>query len=394
MTSDRPYDVIVFGATGFTGRLVAEYLARRATAAPVRWAIAGRSADKLAQVKAEIAAMDPAAADIGVMEAQVEDMESLRAMARQARVVLTTVGPYDQHGEPLVEACVSEGADYVDITGEPQFVQRMIERYDAPARERGLRIVHCCGFDSVPHDLGALFTVERLPAGEAISVEAIIRMQGTFSGGTWQSAVGAMSGIAGRWKHLSAAHEPRTTAGGRRVQSLPLKIRYDRALRGWIVPLPTIDPMIVLRSAGALDVYGPDFRYGHFLQVRSGARLAAGVAGIGAVVALAQLGPTRELLRKVKLSGEGPSAEERTRNWFQVTFRGTAQTRQVVTRVSGGDPGYSETAKMIAESALCLALDRARLPAHTGVLTPAVAMGNLLIERLQQAGIRFELLEG
>lgn len=395
MTSDRPYDVTVFGATGFTGRLAAEYLARRATAAPFRWAIAGRNAERLAQIKTELAQIDPtAAASIGLVEARADDPESLRQMARGTRVVLTTVGPYDQHGEPLVAACVSEGADYVDITGEPEFVQRITDRYHGEAQGRGLRIVHCCGFDSVPHDLGAFFTVQKLPAGEPITVEALIRMQGGFSGGTWQSAVGAMSGIAGRWKRVSAAHGPRTNEGGRRAQSLPLKIRYDRDLRAWMCPLPTIDPLIVLRSALALDAYGPDFRYGHYLQVRSGARLAAGIAGVGAVVALAQLGPTRELLRKVKPSGEGPSAEQRTRNWFQVTFRGQAATRQVTTRVSGGDPGYSETAKMVSESALCLALDRDRLPAHAGVLTPAVAMGNLLIERLQQAGIRFELIEG
>lgn len=388
MSSDRPYDVIVFGATGFTGRLVAEYLARRATASPFRWAIAGRSADKLAMVKTELAAE----ADVGVIEADVSDPASLARMARQARVVLTTVGPYARHGEPVVAACVDEGADYVDITGEPDFVDRCIDRYHAPARDKGLRLVNCCGFDSIPHDLGALFTVQKLPAGEPIVLEAFVRMQGTFSGGTWQSAIGAVGELHAR----RGAIFPREAedSGGRRVRSVKPRIRHDRALRAWVCPLPTIDPQIVLRSARALDVYGPDFRYGHYLQVRSGARLAAGIAGLGAVVALSQLGPTRELLRRLRPSGEGPSLEERSRAWFQVTFRGQASSRQVVTRVSGGDPGYAETSKMASESALCLALDRDRLPVHTGVITPAVAMGDLLIQRLQQAGIRFELLEG
>lgn len=389
MSSDRPYDLIVFGATGFTGRLAAEYLARKGIASPLRWAIAGRNADKLAQVKAALEAIDPACAAVGVIEARAGDAGSLGEMARQARVVLTTVGPYAEHGEPLVEACVREGTDYVDITGEPDFVSAMIERHDRAARERGLRIVHCCGFDSVPHDLGALFTVTKLPAGEPITLEAFVRANGSFSGGTWHSALNAMAHLRDRRK---APRDP--DPAGRKVRRVKPKIRFDQQLRAWVCPLPTIDPQVVLRSARALDVYGPDFRYGHYVQVRSGLRLAAGLAGVGAMVALAQLGPTRELLRRVRSQGEGPSPEERARSWFQVTFHGQAASRRVVTRVSGGDPGYSETAKMVSESALCLALDRDRLPARAGVLTPAVAMGDLLIDRLQQAGIRFELIEG
>jgi short subunit dehydrogenase-like uncharacterized protein len=339
-------------------------------------------------VKAELEAIDPACASVGVVEAQAGDPASLERMAREARVVLTTVGPYAEHGEPVVQACVAGGADYVDITGEPDFVDRIVERYDGPARERGLRLVSCCGFDSIPTDVGALFTVQKLPAGEPIKLEAFVRAQGAFSGGTWQSLLGA---VATRVRHRG---ERPSDPPGRKVRGIRSKIRYDRSLRAWVCPLPTIDPQIVLRSARALDAYGPDFSYGHYLQVRSGLRLAGGLAGIGAVIALAQLRPTRDLLRRLRPSGEGPSAEERARSWFQVTFRGHAASRQVVTRVSGGDPGYSETAKMVAEAALCLALDRSRLPDRAGALTPAVAMGDVLIERLQQAEIRFELLEG
>lgn len=389
MTSARPYDVIVFGATGFTGRLVAEYLARKGGAASLRWAIAGRNADKLAQVKAALEGIDPVCAAVGILEARSSDAASLARMARQARVVLTTVGPYTEHGEPLVEACIREWTDYVDITGEPAFVEGMIERHHEAAADRGVRIVSCCGFDSIPHDLGALFTVTKLPAGEPITLEAFVRANGSFSGGTWYSAVHAMAHLRDRRRGRRA-----TDPASRKVRGLRPKIRFDAQLKAWICPLPTIDPLVVLRSARALDVYGPDFRYGHYLQVRSGLRLAAGLAGVGAVVALAQLGPTRELLRRVKPQGEGPGPEERARSWFQVTFHGQASSRRVVTRVSGGDPGYSETAKMVSESALCLALDRDRLPARAGVLTPAVAMGEILIDRLQQAGIRFELIEG
>jgi short subunit dehydrogenase-like uncharacterized protein len=389
MSSLRPYDVIVFGATGFTGRLTAEYLAQKGKDSAVRWAIAGRSAARLAEIKAALEAIDPSAANVGILEASADDPASLERMARSTRVVLTTVGPYAEHGEPVVAACVHEGTDYVDITGEPGFVSSMVERYDAAARERGVRVVNCCGFDSIPHDLGALFTVSQLPANEPMVVEGFVRATSMFSGGTWQSALGELGNLRHRRRHRA----PRAASSERKVHGLRPSVRYERRLGAWVCPLPTIDPLIVLRSARALDAYGPDFRYGHYAQVRSALSLAALIGGTAAVIALAQLGPTRELLRKLYPSGKGPSAEERARASFEVTFRGKATSRQVLTRVSGGDPGYSETAKMVAESALCLAFDRERLPSRAGVLTPAVAMGELLRERLQQAGIRFEVLE-
>ncbi|WP_437492962.1 saccharopine dehydrogenase NADP-binding domain-containing protein [Sorangium sp. So ce1014] len=399
MTIDRTYDVIVFGATGFTGRLVAEYLATQgkeasarddAAGRSIRWAIAGRNAGRLAEVKAALEAIDPACSSVGVVEATSEDAASLDRMASQARVVITTVGPYSTRGEPLVEACIRAGTDYADLTGEPEFVDRLVERHHEAARARGVRIVNCCGFDSIPHDLGALFTVTRLPAGEPIVVEGIVRAHASFSGGTWQSLLEIMA-RGGREKREARSEG---APGARKVQGLKARIRYEKGLRAWVCPMPSIDPQVVLRSARELDVYGPDFQYGHYMQVKSGLQLVVGIAGFGAVAALAKVGPARELLRKVRSPGEGPSAEERARSWFQVTFQGKSASRRVVTRVSGGDPGYSETAKMVAESALCMAFDRERLPARAGVLTPAVAMGERLIERLQAAGIRFELLEG
>ncbi|KYF71581.1 MULTISPECIES: saccharopine dehydrogenase family protein [Sorangium] len=397
-SSDRTYDVIVFGATGFTGRLVAEYLATKgkdssageAAARPVRWAIAGRNAGRLAEVKAAMEAIDPACSEVGVIEATSEDAASLERMASQARVVLTTVGPYSTRGEPLVEACIRAGTDYADLTGEPEFVDRLLDRHHEAARARGVRIVNCCGFDSIPHDLGVLFTVTKLPAGEPIVVEGVVRAHGSFSGGTWQSLIEIVAQTRRRKREAGKEQEH----GPRKVRGLKARIRYEKGLRAWVSPMPSIDPQVVLRSARELDVYGPDFQYGHYMQVKSGLQLVIGIAGLGAVAALAKVGPTRELLRKVRSPGEGPSAEERARSWFQVTFEGKSASRKVVTRVSGGDPGYSETAKMVAESALCMAFDRERLPARAGVLTPAVAMGERLIERLQAAGIRFELLEG
>ncbi len=389
MTSQRTYDIVVFGATGFTGRLVAAYLA--ASGDSFRWAVAGRDAESLVAVKDELGLGE----EVGVIAADSGDPGSLAAMVEQTRVVLTTVGPFQKYGEPLVAACVEAGTDYADITGEPEFVNRLLECYDQAARERGVRVVNCCGFDSIPHDLGAYMMVRELDnvasaplRGDAsVTLEGFVSASGKMSGGTWQSAVNAM----GRMRHQR--REPRRPAAdGRTVRGLKSRPRYERAVRGWVAPMPTIDPQVVLRSARALPVYGREFRYGHYLRAGSFAKLAALGIGVGSVFGLAQLPPARGLLLKLRRSGEGPTPEERARSKFRVTFVGSSEGRRVVGEVSGGDPGYGETSKMVAESALCLALDRDRLPEHFGVVTTAVAMGDRLLERLRHAGLRFEIL--
>ena len=382
-TQDRAFDIVFFGATGFTGRLVAEYLARAAP--PLRWAIAGRSADKLEAIKRGLVAIDPRSASVGVIAASTDDRRSLDAMAAQARVLLTTVGPYARLGGDTVAAAVEAGCDYVDITGEPDFVRDTVEKHHRRAADRGLRVVNCCGFDSVPHDLGAWLTVKRLGGEGPIDVDAFVRSRGTFSGGTWHSALEYLGKRAS--PRLPLAPHP-----GREIKTRA-KLHWERDLNAWAAPLPTIDPQIVLRSASLIPAYGPAFTYGHYAQVRSTATLAAGAVGIGAIAALAQFSFTRGLLGRVRGSGEGPSEAERARSWFTVTLRGRSGPRTVMTRVSGRDPGYDETAKMIAESALSLALDRAALPDVHGVVTPAAAMGDVLTARLQRAGMRFEVLE-
>ncbi|MBZ0122162.1 MAG: saccharopine dehydrogenase NADP-binding domain-containing protein [Sandaracinaceae bacterium] len=379
----------MFGATGFTGGLTAHYLAEHAPRG-TRWAIAGRSASKLEALARELE--DKPCPPQARLSADVAHEASLRAMAEQARVVLTTVGPFDDYGEPLVRACVEAGTDYADITGEPRFVDRMIARYDDEARQEGLRIVSCCGFDSIPHDLGVLFTVDHLPKGTPITIEGFVRSRGTFSGGTWHSAVRAMGRLR---EHLRERRQRarRPATNDRKVHGVRPSVRYEPALECWVCPLPTIDPEVVLRSARMLDNYGPDFRYGHYARVKKTTTLAAGALAVSGVVLLAQIPATRALLLKVKDQGDGPSAEERARGWFTVTFLAKAGSTELRTEVRGGDPGYSETAKMLAESGLCLALDRDRLPPHTGVITPAAAMGHALIDRLERAGITFSILE-
>jgi short subunit dehydrogenase-like uncharacterized protein len=392
--TEREYDVILFGATGFTGTLTAEYLARAVAAAGgpgTRWAIAGRNLAKLKAVRSGLAEIDPGAAELAVLQADVDDPTSIRALAESAKVVISTVGPYISYGEPLVAACAAAGTDYVDLTGEPEFVDRMWLGYHEQAQVSGARLVHSCGFDSIPYDLGALFTVGRLPERAPIRLAGYVRAGGTFSGGTYHSALNAMGRlrqgaiVARRRKQ----REPRPP--GRRVRGVAGRPHRSAVAGGWVLPFPTIDPQTVLRSARALDRYGPDFSYSHYLVVGRLPVLIGLAGGGGAAVALSQLKPTREALLKLKSPGDGPSPEQRAKSWFRVRMVGQGGGARVVTEVSGGDPGYGETSKMLAESALCLAHDE--LPKRAGQLTPAVAMGNPLLHRLQAAGIKFTVVE-
>jgi short subunit dehydrogenase-like uncharacterized protein len=388
---EREYDVVVFGATGFTGQLTAEYLAR-VTAGKTRGALAGRNMDKLESVRRRLAEINAGCAKLPLLHADIADPGSIQAIAESTKVVITTVGPYIHYGEPLVKACAAAGTDYVDLTGEPEFVDLMWLRYNDAALASGARIVHSCGFDSIPYDLGVLFTVGLLPEGVPIAVDGFVRAGGTFSGGTYHSAINA----AARLRHATRAASQRKRAelrpSDRRVRGASARPHRDAAAGGWVIPVPTIDPQTVLRSARALPRYGPDFSYGHYLVLKNAAMVAGLVGGAGAGIALAQLPPTRKLLFKIKSPGEGPTQAQRDKAWFRVRFVGEGGGKRVVTEVSGGDPGYGETSKMLGEAALCLAHDE--LPSTAGQVTPAVAMGQALIDRLVAAGISFRVVEG
>ena len=390
MATRRKFDIVLFGATGFTGGLTAEYLARNG-GDKLRWALAGRNEDKLRQVRARLAGINPALADLDLIQADVKDADSIKAVAESTKVVITTVGPYIQYGEPLVAACAAAGTDYVDLTGEPEFVDLMWLRYHELARSTGARIVNCCGFDSIPHDLGAWFTVRQLPEDVPLKVEGFVRAGGTFSGGTLHSAVHAFSRLGAMEKARKARRGREGYPVDRKIGSTRQRIHYERELGAWAVPMPTIDPQMVRRSAAADERYGPNFRYGHYVLVKKLSRVAALVGGVTAVFAGAQLKLTRDQLLKLKSPGDGPDEAQRKKGWFRVRFIGQGGGKKVMTEVSGGDPGYGETSKMLAESALCLAQDR--LPRRAGVVTPAQAMGEALVDRLQAAGIHFKVLE-
>ncbi|MEU4537739.1 saccharopine dehydrogenase NADP-binding domain-containing protein [Streptosporangium sp. NPDC023825] len=440
MPDDRPYDIVLFGATGFTGALTADYLARHAGPS-VRWALAGRNRARLEAVRERIGLPE-----LPLLHADATDPASLAEIARQARVVATTVGPFLSYGEPLVAACADAGTHYADITGESEFVDRMFIRHHERARRTGAKLVHACGFDSIPHDLGAYFTVKHLPRGVPLEVSGFVRASGSASGGTVRSAVmvisrfrqaaeaarlrreleghpwarpatGATAGSAPEVPEVTTGSGTGATAGsasgvtaetaagsatgvavgaavgavaaseGRKARGGPGSLRY---VGGWALPLPTLDPRVVARSARALERYGPDFTYRHHYAVRRLPVALGLAAGAGALALLARIPPARSLLLRRFAPGDGPGAEQRARSWFKVTFLGQGGGARVVTEVAGGDPGYGETAKMLGESALCLATDD--LPDVSGQVTTAVAMGDALIDRLRRAGITFTVL--
>jgi saccharopine dehydrogenase (NAD+, L-glutamate forming) len=376
--------VVVFGATGFAGRLTAEYLAHNAPA-DCAWAIAGRNEAKLAQIRDELGRPE-----LPTLHADVADPASLRELAESTRVVITTVGPYVLYGDALVAACAAAGTDYLDLTGEPEFVDTSYVRHAATATESGARIVHAAGFDSIPHDLGAYFTVQQLPEGVPLTVAGYVRGSMMISGGTFATMLTGASRIRQNVAAVRArrAIEPRETE--RLVRARGGRAGRDPVDGGWVVPFPSLDPQIVGRSARALERYGPDFRYAHHVSVPHLYQAGGLAVGVAALVGAAQIPAARRALQRRLAPGDGPSPENRARSWFTVTFVGEGGGERVITRVSGGDPGYSETAKMLGESALCLAYDD--LPDTAGQVTTAVAMGDALIDRLRKAGIGFDVI--
>jgi short subunit dehydrogenase-like uncharacterized protein len=386
---DREFDVVLFGATGFTGGLTADYLAEHAPAG-CRWALAGRNTAKLEAVRDRLVKQNAALADLALLHADSTDAASLADVAGRTKVVITTVGPYLLYGEPLVKACAEAGTDYVDLTGEPEFVDRTYLDHHAAAVASGARIVHACGFDSIPHDLGAYFTVKQLPAEEKIRIRGVVRSNGTFSGGTFHSAMTAFSRAKQMRDAFSARRKAEPRPAGRKVRAIAGKPGRDKELGLYLLPLPTIDPQIVVRSAAALPAYGPDFGYSHFAGLKTLRYTAGSLVVVPTLAVAAQIAPVRKALMSRIQPGQGPSEGRRSKTWFTVDFIGEAGGKEVHTRVSGGDPGYTETAKMLAESALSLAFDDN--PPTAGQVTTATAMGDALLERLQAAGIRFDVV--
>ncbi len=386
----KPFDIVVHGATGFTGRLVVEYLLRQYPAGSgLRWAMGGRSAAKLAAVRDELGAP----ADTPLVVTDSADPASLQALMAQTRLVLTTVGPYQLYGNELVAACAQAGVDYVDLCGEPAWMRHMIDAHEAQARASGARIVFSCGFDSIPFDLGVLLLQSEMKArfGQAAQrVRGRVRkMKGTFSGGTAASLKATMAAAASDPGVLALLRNPFSLTPGFEGPRQPSgnKPELDEALGLWVAPfvMAAINTRNVHRSNFLLQhAYGQDFVYDEMLVTGAGEK---GQAIAQAVASDKSMGSDEG-----PKPGEGPSREEREAGYYDVLFLGQDSAgHSLKVGVKGDrDPGYGSTSKMISEAAACLLLDSAATPG--GIWTPASAMGDKLIARLQaHAGLSFSV---
>ncbi len=405
----RPFDVVVYGASGFTGRLVAEYLqATYGTDPSLRWALGGRQTARLAEVRQAIGAPD----SLPLLQADAADAAALSALVGQAQVVISTVGPYQRHGEPLVRACAEAGTDYVDLCGEPVWMARMIPALQPAAERSGARIVFSCGFDSIPFDLGVVFLqqamVERFGA-PAVEVRGRVRvMKGTMSGGTAASALATFEAI-GRDPALGRVMaDPFALTPGFHGPAQPEgeSAAFDDWARAWTGPfvMAPINTKNVHRTHALRGhPWGADFRYSERMlagrpgQGDAGEKRARALARQSRLTqALLGLSPTRALLRRWAMPkpGEGPDAAARERGRYELVFTGATAAGQRLSAVVSGDrdPGYGSTSKMISEAALCLLRDIDRGAAAGGVWTPGAAMGLALVRRLEaHAGLRFAL---
>ena len=384
MKSDRPYDIVVYGATGYTGRLVAEYLAHHYQAgspqwAP-KWAMAGRSMTKLEEVRDLIGAP----ADTPLIEANSDDPASMAALAKSARVILTTVGPYQLYGEPLLKACVAAGTDYADLCGEPGWMREMIDRYDAAAKASGARIAFSSGFDSIPFDLGVLMLQKASVArfGQpAPRVKGRVRaMQGSFSGGTAASLTETMKAVVKNPKLIPILQSPFGLTPGFEGPSQPMGLvpEYEDSVGKWAAPfiMATINTKNVHRTNLLLGhPYGEDFRYDEMMLTSAGELGQKAAHAVGEML-------KNPFGAKPPKPGEGPSPEEREAGHYDVLFIGEyPDGRSLRYGVKGRyDPGYGSTSRMLAETGIAL-LD---CEAGGGISTPGALLGEALVDRLTE----------
>ena len=404
------HDLIVYGATSFVGQIITRYLAEHfGTQGRLKWAIAGRSEEKLAALRSSLGL---AAGKLPTVLADAADEAALRRMCTGTRVVLSTVGPYALYGEPLVKVCAATGTDYCDLTGEVQWVRRMIRSYEGAARKSGARIVHCCGFDSIPSDLGVHFLQQQArerfghPCGEVkLRVKA---MRGSFSGGTYASTMNFTREVAADpalRKEVANPYSICPEGYAPKVRQPNVKAaEFDADFDSWVAPfvMAAVNTRIVQRSnALSKQSYGADFRYDEAMLMGSGlagrAKALALSAGLAGFMIAGALPPTRWALSKVlPAPGEGPSPEEQRRGFYDFRFLGkTPDGGQLRVKLTGDrDPGYGSTAKIVGQAGACLALDLAESGRGGGFWTPATLFGDKLVDRLvEHAGLTFEVIE-
>ena len=390
---EKKYEIIVYGATGFTGQICCKYL--RDNYSDLVWAIAGRNGDKLEQIKSDFSL------NCDVVVADGEDIDSLRSLASQTKVVLSTAGPFARYGSLLVQACVENGAHYTDITGENHWVRGLIDKHHAEAASKGIRIIPSCGYDSIPSDIGAFFTISQFDKPVS-RVDVYHQAQGGASGGTIET-IFTMDGLTKEMRDPFVLNPEETVSEEQRQKSKDgFIIEQVDGIEGWsgIGMMAVANTRVVRRSAALMEQnqksYGTNFTFGeHGLFSTKGMARLASYGSIFAFIVIAT--PLKRLVRRFLLKpGQGPSQETQDQGWFRATFVAYSEDneRKICSMFGSGDPGYKSTGKMVCESALALARSD-NLPGgneYGGVLTSAVGLGNVLIDRLKSAEIEFKVI--
>lgn len=409
----RPYAVVLYGATSFVGQITAHYLteflsnAKDKNGANVTWAIAGRDEEKLNELQSKLASK------VDIIIANSDDAASLDKMTKQTQVIISTVGPYLKYGEPLIKSCAENGTDYVDLTGEAIFIKDMMDKYQDTAKQSGARIVNSCGFDSIPSDLGVYFTQQQAEEKFGSTCDVIhMRVKaakGGLSGGTIASMATIFEEVGqdkSRRKQVANPYLLNDDKDAPNVRQANVsKPEYDDEHKRWLAPfvMASINTRIVHRSNQLLGYeYGRDFKYDEAMWMKDGLKgklssyaMSAGLLGFATAMMIT---PSRELLSKHVLpkSGSGPSKEEQENGYFDIRLFGqTADKDSINTKVTGDkDPGYGSTSRMLAQAALCLAQDISKEEVGGGFWTPASAMGDSLLTRLEaHAGLSFEVVD-
>jgi short subunit dehydrogenase-like uncharacterized protein len=390
---EKKYEIIVYGATGFTGQICCKYL--RDNYSDLVWAIAGRNGDKLEQIKSDFSL------NCDVVVADGGDIDSLRSLASQTKVVLSTAGPFARYGSLLVQACVENGAHYTDITGENHWVRGLIDKHHAEAASKGIRIIPSCGYDSIPSDIGAFFTISQFDKPVS-RVDVYHQAQGGASGGTIET-IFTMDGLTKEMRDPFVLNPEETVSEEQRQKSKDgFIIEQVDGIEGWsgIGMMAVANTRVVRRSAALMEQnqrsYGTNFTFGeHGLFSTKGMARLASYGSIFAFIVIAT--PLKKLVRRFLLKpGQGPSQETQDQGWFRATFVAYSEDneRKICSMFGSGDPGYKSTGKMVCESALALARSD-NLPGgneYGGVLTSAVGLGNVLIDRLKSAEIEFKVI--
>ena len=378
--NNKKYDLIVYGASGFTGQLICEYLSDHKDVSNLKWAISGRDIEKLKSISTQFSTEKN---KIDVLYADSFDKTSLDSISSQSKLIITTVGPYAIYGELLVESCIENQTYYLDLTGEPHFVHKIKEKYAQKAYDNNVAIIHSCGFESIPPDIGVYSAINHLNEPNA-DVSYFFESNGDISGGTWASFINSLS--SSRPIVSTESNKHHKSKSNKHTK----KVFFHKEFKRWALFFPVIDKYIVRQTSKSFSQYGEGFSFSEYMLFKSWGKLAFILIGIFIVNIISKSKWIKKWLLSLKPSGSGPSKEQRDKNWFTAKVIARGKKNSVMTTIKGGDPGYGDTSKFISEMALCILTQSDQLLKNKGILTPVECSGDLLVDRLRDAGISIE----